>query len=669
MDFKTFLLESDEKHAVMSFGRFNPVTTGHEKLMHKVHDVAKKVGGEAHVIASHSEGDAKNPIPHKKKLEYIKKVAKPGTNVSGSSKEAPSVLHQAVKLHDKGVKHLHIVGGSDRVEGFHSMLKKYNGEKNRHGHYNFKSITKHSSGERDPDSESVSGMSGTKMRAHAKAGEHDKFKSGLPKALHPHAAEMINHIKSAPEKKTKVKEEYKYEWGTPEGTAHMKSMTPGEKKNKKTKTVIGEVQHMKDKVRQDSDIKKRSGTQPAKYHSGLSKSTKEKRDAQFKKQAKMDDNNPAAYKPAPGDKNAKTKLSKHTIAYKKKFGEEKIPMLLRKFPLDEDKHDQVTFDGITTKAFDICPGAVKAFNNLVGEAPTETVKAALLDTDNYLMIEKRAAVRGFATRPEMYEFVKHYNSAYRNLDSLDVAEEHEEDYMQGHMDEMKKLSKNMMNDDELVTLDEAKGLSDKSKKSGIAIGTLRKVYNRGMAAWRTGHRPGTTPQQWGMARVNSYINKGKGTYHGADKDLREDYDIAEEELENISNNLSWEDIVEFYKDDELERENIIGEALSAQARLRKRQTFARFRGKRGIARNLKLKRTSDMGTLKRRANLAARRALYKRFLRGRNKANLSPAEKDRLEKQVTNIGKTGLQKSLAQKMLPVIRKIEQKRISSYRTKK
>jgi hypothetical protein len=103
--------------------------------------------------------------------------------------------------------------------------------------------------------------------------------------------------------------------------------------------------------------------------------------------------------------------------------------------------------------------------------------------------------------------------------------------------------------------------------------------------------------------------------------------------------------------------------------LKKRQTFARYRGKRGIARNLKLKRSSDMGTLKRRANLAARRELYKRFLRGRNKASLSPAEKDRLEKQVTNIGKSGLQRSLAQKMLPKIRKIEQQRIASFRTKK
>lgn len=74
-------------------------------------------------------------------------------------------------------------------------------------------------------------------------------------------------------------------------------------------------------------------------------------------------------------------------------------------------------------------------------------------------------------------------------------------------------------------LDEAaeSALAKKAKKSGISLSTLKTVYKRGVAAWNSGHRPGTTPQQWGMARVNSYITKGKGTYHGADKDLREDY--------------------------------------------------------------------------------------------------------------------------------------------------
>ena len=111
----------------------------------------------------------------------------------------------------------------------------------------------------------------------------------------------------------------------------------------------------------------------------------------------------------------------------------------------------------------------------------------------------------------------------------------------------------------------------------------------------------------------------------------------------------------------------LNEALSAQARLKKKLAFARYRGKRGIAKGLKLRRASDMKTLQRRAGLAARRVLYNRFLRGRKKASLSAAEKDRLEKQVKTL-KT-LQTSLAQKMLPQVRKIEQKRISRARARR
>ena len=73
--------------------------------------------------------------------------------------------------------------------------------------------------------------------------------------------------------------------------------------------------------------------------------------------------------------------------------------------------------------------------------------------------------------------------------------------------------------DENKDLDEAKGLADKSKKSGISVGTLKKVYDRGMAAWKTGHRPGTTPQQWGMARVNAFISKKKSGKLNHDQDL------------------------------------------------------------------------------------------------------------------------------------------------------
>ena len=78
-----------------------------------------------------------------------------------------------------------------------------------------------------------------------------------------------------------------------------------------------------------------------------------------------------------------------------------------------------------------------------------------------------------------------------------------------------------------------KGLVTKSDKSGMPYNILKKVYDRGMAAWKTGHRPGTTPQQWAFARVNSFVTKSSGTWGKADKDLADKVRGAKkEEIEN-----------------------------------------------------------------------------------------------------------------------------------------
>lgn len=188
------IMEASERHAVVAFGRMNPPTTGHEKLIHKVEDTAKETGGEAHIIATHTEGNPKNPLPSKAKVGYIKKFVKPDTKVISSSKDSPTLLHQLSNLHNSGVKHVTMVAGSDRVREFHDLIHKYNGKQGAHGHYDFKSIKVVSAGGRDPDAEGTTGISGTKMREYAHAGNEKKFKSGLPKALHPHAKEIMGHI-------------------------------------------------------------------------------------------------------------------------------------------------------------------------------------------------------------------------------------------------------------------------------------------------------------------------------------------------------------------------------------------------------------------------------------------------------------------------------------------
>lgn len=188
--------EEKESTAVFTFGRFNPPTVGHEKLIHKVESVAREHNGKAHVFASHTENKSKDPLPQDKKIGYLKKVASSTTHVNGSSKETPNFLGIAKKLHQAGHHHLVMVAGSDRVDEYKERLHKYNGHPD---HYNFKSIKVVSAGARDPDAEGVEGMSGTKMRSLARSGKHKEFKAGLPKALHPHAKEISDHIRTIPE--------------------------------------------------------------------------------------------------------------------------------------------------------------------------------------------------------------------------------------------------------------------------------------------------------------------------------------------------------------------------------------------------------------------------------------------------------------------------------------
>jgi hypothetical protein len=87
--------------------------------------------------------------------------------------------------------------------------------------------------------------------------------------------------------------------------------------------------------------------------------------------------------------------------------------------------------------------------------------------------------------------------------------------------------------------EEVEGLKKKAEKSGIAYSILKKVYDRGMAAWQGGHRPGTTPQQWAFARVNSFITKGKGTWGGADKDLASKAGDKNEAFSEFAETLEW----------------------------------------------------------------------------------------------------------------------------------
>ena len=169
------LVEARGDDVTFTFGRFNPPTTGHEKLM----DATKKIGRNYRVYASHSQDANKNPLDYKTKVKYMKRMF-PTHSRKIKSDTVRTAIDVAVKLHDEGFKNLTMVVGSDRVREFKKLLDDYNGKEARHGFYEFETIKVKSAGERDPDAEGVSGMSASKMRKAAQNNDYDSFKQGLP---------------------------------------------------------------------------------------------------------------------------------------------------------------------------------------------------------------------------------------------------------------------------------------------------------------------------------------------------------------------------------------------------------------------------------------------------------------------------------------------------------
>tara|TARA_B100001093_G_scaffold519139_1_gene606704 strand:+ start:14939 stop:16264 length:1326 start_codon:yes stop_codon:yes gene_type:complete len=435
MEIKSFsdYLVEETKEITFVFGRFNPPTTGHEKLFTTLKKIAR--GGAYRIYASKSQDAKKNPLQFKDKIKFLRKIfPKHARNIMADS-DVRHVMDIGTKLYNQGFTKVTMVAGSDRIKEFDILLNKYNGVEAKHGFYQFEGAIKVvSAGERDPDAEGISGMSASKMRAAAAAGDLRGFSSGVPgdgtelyyavrKGMGLKKESVRPHVELP--KLSETREEYI------EGNL----FNEGEEVRLKESGNVGTIQHRgsnyllvnfgdfrkrvwlesvesmagcdgtdeltkkykKDTPGQNEEKKKR----PKKYHKGLGKSTQDKRAAQFKKQSKMDDDNPAAYKPAPGDATAKTKTSKHTKKYKQMYGE------------------SFTFE-------------------------------------DYIVEDKGGA---------------------------------------------------------------KKAIQKKADKSGMPYGILKKVFDRGVAAWRTGHRPGTTPIQWGLARVNSFVTKSSGTWGKADKDL------------------------------------------------------------------------------------------------------------------------------------------------------
>ena len=256
---------------------------------------------------------------------------------------------------------------------------------------------------------------------------------------------------------------------------------------------------------QDKDVKKVKGTQPKKYYKTLDKDTKKKRAAFFKKKSgsykKSDDDDD--YKAAPGDAKAKTKPSTFTKKFKKIYGE---------------SADTRELTNLLNKRTPLTPAEQKRKAELekklgVNEdAPANATGTAVAGTgDDSSTVVMRKKKDKETMKDRLLRRFKIKETIDRTVPDLEKPK-----------DEIKEKAKMMkamaMRSEE--NLDETiKAVQNKAKKTGMPYSILKQVYNRGMAAWKGGHRPGATQQQWALARVNSFVTKSSGTWGGADKYL------------------------------------------------------------------------------------------------------------------------------------------------------
>ena len=191
--FKKYLIE-EEKTVYFTFGRMNPPTTGHEKLMN---ELFKKSGKNPYrVYLSQSTDKKKNPLDFKYKVKTVRKFFPKHARSVMLNKKVKTVFDAVTEMYNDGFKNITMVVGSDRINEFNTLLKKYNGVKGRHGLYNFNKINVISAGDRDPDADDISGMSASKMRSLAKEGDFTQFSQGLPRNVsNADAKKVYNEVR------------------------------------------------------------------------------------------------------------------------------------------------------------------------------------------------------------------------------------------------------------------------------------------------------------------------------------------------------------------------------------------------------------------------------------------------------------------------------------------
>ena len=199
--------QPESEGAVIVFGRFNPPTTGHQKLLDAAASEASRQGADLRIYPSRSVDPKKNPLQPGAKIEYMAKMFPDYEESIRDDANAKTIFDVLLACANIGYKTVTIVVGQDRLAEFQTLAQKYNGDL-----YEFEEINVVSAGARDADAEGIEGMSASKLRAAAASGDFKGFVKGIPNIGNMEKKNLFNLLqKQMGISKKEVKKDVK-EW-------------------------------------------------------------------------------------------------------------------------------------------------------------------------------------------------------------------------------------------------------------------------------------------------------------------------------------------------------------------------------------------------------------------------------------------------------------------------
>ena len=678
------LKELPSRKIVFAFGRFQPPTTGHELLVNIVKKVASAQKADHVIFASRTHDKKSNPLPVDRKVYYLKRMF-PKTNFVAANDEVRTFIEAAKMLSGK-YKNLVMIAGSDRVPEYKKILEKYNGDV-----FHFDTVEVVSAGERDPDADSASGMSGTKMRLAAADGDYKKFKTGLPKVLTDlDGRRLMNEIRQGMGIEI-VKEQIKFETNDLREKYH-----------------AGEIFNIGDKVTDGNNI----------------------------------------YEILDRGSNYITVVNE-SGGTSKKLLDAVTPIIVEDIkPGYAPK--QITYKGYTTKNFDKSEDAAKAFQDTIQrDGDPIAILNAIKATDTYMGLNDKHLTGEKFTDQEKDTWITAHEKARESLNRVGEFAHHQ-DYWHTHQHELEgtlvhydKSGKEEMRE-HIERIEEMKfSPSDKIKVARIIAGSLgvsdvdeksgpEGMVNQGLRSIKNKHM---TPEAWAVIKnmlqmatdadikfdhnivgkkvdeavviVDKHKNntsdqeasqpdtvandKGKvghtlgGTNDGhrrmkvkyclgeeSEREELEDEGLSDEEIDDMIGKLGDDDYLDAYDDEELAiiddetgehindlKEETLMEVLSRAERIRSKIRFARSASKRERRTRIALKTRSTSKTINGRARHMAI-TMMKNKLAKKPLNKLSISEKERIEKIIAR--RKAVIDRIAMKMVPKVRKTENDRL-------